>query len=177
MKQPIAILVDELLASFRRDERGPDAARALGGYAREHEDWRRFACFDPALYTRNLVARNEQFEMLVLCWSAGQESPIHDHAGQHCFMAVLEGQIEELQYALPAGGGPGRLRLTTRRTLERGQVAYIHDRIALHKVRPAGGRPAVSLHLYSRPIDVCQVYDEETGAVLSKQLIYHSAAS
>ena len=55
MKQPIANLVDELVACFRRDERGPDAARALGGYAREHEDWRRFARFDPSIYTRNLV--------------------------------------------------------------------------------------------------------------------------
>jgi len=176
MKQPMARLVDDLVACFRRDEQGRDAARALGGYAREQGDWTRFVRFDPAIYTRNLVARNEQFEMLVLCWSAGQESPIHDHAGQHCFMSVLEGRIEELQYAVPSEPGGGPLRQTSRRVFEPGEVAYIHDRIALHKVRPFGGQPAVSLHLYARPIDVCQVYDEETGAVLSKQLIYHSAA-
>lgn len=175
MKQPIATLVEDLVACFRRDERAPDAARALGGYAREHSDWRRFVNFDPGLYTRNLVARNEQFEILVLCWSPGQESPIHDHAGQHCFMAVLQGQVEELQYAFPVAPGEGRLRPIARRTFAPGEVAYIHDRIALHKVRPHGGQHAVSLHLYARPIDVCQVYDEETGAVLSKQLIYHSA--
>ncbi len=175
MKQPIAQLVEELEACFRRDPQGRDAARALGGYAREHGDWTRFVRFDPELYTRNLVARNEQFEMLVLCWSAGQESPIHDHAGQHCFMAVLQGRIEELQYSVPAEPGAGPLRACGRRVFERGEVAYIHDRIALHRVRPYGGQPAVSLHLYARPIDVCQVYDGESGAVLSKQLIYHSA--
>ena len=56
-------------------------------------------------------------------------------------------------------------------------ITGFHDRIALHRVRPCEGRTAVSLHLYSRPIDVCQVYDEDTGDVLAKQLIYHSAAS
>jgi cysteine dioxygenase len=175
MKQPIEVLVDELSACFQRDEAGRDAVRQLGGYARQHVDWKRFVRFDPAIYTRNLVARNERFEMLVLCWNAGQESPIHDHAGQHCFMAVLDGRIEELQYAFPAAGAVGRLEQTARRVFEPGQVAYIHDRIALHRVRPHGGAPAVSLHLYARPIDVCQVYDEESGAMLSKQLIYHSA--
>ncbi len=76
---------------------------------------------------------------------------------------------------MPAEPGTGRLRASGRRVFEPGEVAYIHDRIALHLVRPYGGQPAVSLHLYARPIDVCQVYDEETGAVLAKQLIYHSA--
>ena len=174
MKAPIETLVDELVAGFQRDPQGRDAARLLTRYAGTHTDWQRFRRFDPELYTRILVARNEQFEMLVLCWSAGQESPIHDHAGQHCFMAVLQGRIEELQYARPQAGTRGRLRPTSQRILEPGGVAYIHDRIALHKVRPSGGEAAVSLHLYSKPIDVCQVYDEETGAELSRQLIYHS---
>jgi hypothetical protein len=90
-------------------------------------------------------------------------------------MAVLQGQIEEQQYAVPTESGTGPLRPSARRVFERGEVAYIHDRIALHRVRPHGGQPAVSLHLYARPIDVCQVFDEITGAVLSRQLIYHSA--
>lgn len=176
MKEPIAALVDELASAFQKDPEGRGAVRLLGAYAREHSDWKRFARFDPALYTRNLVARNEQFEMLVLCWSAGQQSPIHDHAGQHCFMAVLEGEIEELQYPFPSAGRREALQPKGRRVFARGEVAYIHDRIALHRVRPHVG-PAVSLHLYARPIDVCQVFDDESGAVLSKQLIYHSAGA
>jgi len=175
MKQPIETLVENLEACFQRDPAGKAAPRALAEYAREHGDWTRFVRFDPAIYTRNLVSRNEQFEMLVLCWSAGQESPIHDHSGQHCFMAVLQGRIEEQQYALPAGPAAGPLKPSARRVFKAGEVAYIDDGIALHRVRPFGAEPAVSLHLYARPIDVCQVFDEVTGAVLSRQLIYHSA--
>ena len=176
MKPPIQDLAAELSACFRLDPAGRDAVRLLGAYARAHADWKSHVRFDPEIYTRNLVARNEQFEMLVLCWGAGQQSPIHDHAGQHCFMAVLDGRIEELQYDSPSGAARP-LRATGKRVFEPGQVAYIHDRIALHRVRPFGGQPAVSLHLYAGPIDVCQVFDEQTGEVLSKQLIYHSASS
>ncbi len=175
MSTPIDALVRELELEFRADAQGHRAARLLASYARVETDWQRLVCYDPATYTRNLVARTEQFEMLVLCWSAGQQSPIHDHAGQHCFMGILEGAIEEIQYAFPGANEAGPLSRIGARTFERGEVAYIHDRIALHRVRPASGNSAVSLHLYSRPIDVCRVYDERTGEVLSRQLIYHSA--
>ena len=138
MKPPIQDLAAELSACFRVDPAGRDAVRLLGAYVRAHADWKSHVRFDPEIYTRNLVARNEQFEMLVLCWSAGQESPIHDHAGQHCFMAVLQGRIEEQQYAMPAEPAAGPLKPSARRIFERGEVAYIHDRIALHRVRPHG---------------------------------------
>ena len=165
-------LVTDLLAEFERDPRGRKAAQRLAQYGASAVDWKRYAHFDPGVYTRNLVARNEHFEMLVLCWSAGQQSPIHDHSGQHCWMAILDGLVEETQYRLPTQ--PGALIEGASKTFERGQVAYIHDDIGLHRVRPAGGANAVSLHLYSRPIDVCKVFDPATGRVLEKTLLYHS---
>lgn len=175
MKAPIHSLVDDLVGELASDPQGRGVARRVAEYARAHDDWRSFARFDPQTYTRNLVARNEHFEMLVLCWSPGQESPIHDHAGQHCFMGVLEGSIEELQFAFPHSAAGAPLRAGAARRFARGGVAYIHDRIALHRVRPAGGGSAVSLHVYARPIDVCKVFDEVTGAQLQRQLTYHTA--
>ena len=163
-----------LVEEFRRDARGPAVARMLGRYASGHDDWRRFVLFDPQVYTRNLVVRNEHFEMLVLCWSAGQASPIHNHAGQHCWMAVLDGEVEETQFAAPADVGPGGLRLGVQRLFRPGQVAYINDDIALHRVRAAPGCQGVSLHLYSKPIDVCNIYDEQTGRVAPSRMVYHS---
>jgi cysteine dioxygenase len=173
---PTAItrLQGDLIDDFRRDPRGPSAARILGAYAAAHDDWRRFVHFDPAVYTRNLVGRNEHFEMLVLCWNAGQESPIHNHAGQHCWMAVLEGEVEEIQFTPPTGERQGCLRNGPSRIYKPGKVAYINDDIALHRVRPAPGSRGVSLHLYSKPIDVCNVYDEQTGRVVPSRMVYHS---
>ncbi|MBK7874850.1 MAG: cysteine dioxygenase family protein [Planctomycetes bacterium] len=172
---PIDALVQALLAEFQEDPRGRRAAQRLSAYAEAHEDWKRFAHFKPDTYTRNLVARNEHFEMLVLCWSPGQASPIHDHAGQHCWMGILDGVVEETQFEFPAEtGGPLRERAT--RSFSRGKVAYIHDDIGLHRVRPGPGSFGVSLHLYSKPIDTCRVFDPATGAVLEKTLLYHSVA-
>jgi cysteine dioxygenase len=171
---PIDALVDALTAEFARDARGRHAAQLLAEYAAAHDDWRRFAHFSTEFYTRNLVRRCDAFEMIVLCWSPGQTSPIHDHAGQRCWMTILDGSIEEVQYAWPRTSG--RLVESGRREFARGKVAYVDDDIGLHCVRPAAGGPGVSLHLYSRPIDVCRTYDERTGAVLERTMLYHSVA-
>jgi cysteine dioxygenase len=172
---PIEVLEADLLAEFRRDPRAPRAARLLADYAERHVDWRRHVLYDASTYTRNLVARCAEFELLVLCWNVGQQSPIHNHAGQHCWMAVLDGEIEEAHYAFPdAGCAAGPLAPGRSLRFAAGKVAYIDDEIALHRVRPVPGTSGVTLHLYSKPIDVCQVYDETTGGVVLRRLAYHS---
>lgn len=172
---PIDLLCRDLTGEFRRDPRGTRAAELLTRYAREHGDWREWARFDGEIYTRNLIHRCEGFELLLLCWGEGQASPIHDHDGQNCWMAVLEGTVEEVQYRRPNGGG-GLVEGDVR-CFEQGQVAYIMDEIGLHQVRPSRGRPggrSVSLHLYSLPIDGCRVYDPRTGVADWAALGYHS---
>jgi predicted metal-dependent enzyme (double-stranded beta helix superfamily) len=168
------MLQQDLLSEFERDGRGPEAARILAAYASRHDDWRRFAFFDRDAYTRNLVARNEHFKMIVLCWSVRKTSPIHNHAQQNCWMAVLEGEIEETQYRLADGSALPRLVPSAARTFTSGRVAFINDDIALHRVRPLPGTSGISLHVYSKPIDVCTLYDEKSGRVTKKTLAYHS---
>lgn len=172
---PTAIhgLVADLGAEFRRDARGPKAAEFLRAYARGSRDWERFAHFAPARYTRNLVELAPEFELLVLCWEAGATSPIHNHEGQNCWMAVLEGEVEEIQYRAPSAGARGPLEATGRKTYASSQVGFIRDEVGLHLVRPVVGR-AVSLHLYARPIPECNVYCERTGTVERRRLEYHS---
>ena len=55
-----------------------------------------------------------------------------------------------------------------------GGVAYIHDDIALHLIRPRAGQKAISLHLYSRPIDSCRTFCGETGAQAEVHVGYHT---
>jgi cysteine dioxygenase len=56
------------------------------------------------------------------------------------------------------------LHVTSVRHLQKNAAAYMHDRIGLHRVaNTCHERPAVSLHLYSPPIDVCQTFCERTG--------------
>jgi len=46
-----------------------------------NQQWNKYAHFDPMKnYTRNLVATDDEtFTLLLLCWNAAKESPIHDH--------------------------------------------------------------------------------------------------
>ena len=174
MTDPILELQSQLVAEFERDSRGARVARILGEYAERHDDWRRYAIFDPTCYTRNLVGRNEHFEMLILCWSPGQQSPIHNHAGQNCWMSVMEGEIEETLFTPSVEVGEGPLVQGKSRVYTRGRVGFINDDVALHRVRPVPGMRGISLHLYSKPIDECQVYDETTGRIVMSRLVYHS---
>jgi cysteine dioxygenase len=159
---------------FDRDPRGRGVAALLSTYARSQEDWEQLAVFDPVRYTRNLIHRCSAFELLLLCWEVDQESPVHDHSGQDCWMAVLRGELEEQHYIPPRALSVGPMALGKRSEVGRGGVAYIADGIALHRIRPLHGARGMSLHLYSRPIDTCRVYDPRTGASTLVELGYHS---
>lgn len=167
-------LVSALETEFAGEPRGARIAELLGEYAAAHEDWRPFALFAEDRYTRNLVARHERFELLLLCWDAGQESPIHNHEGQDCWMGVLEGDVEELRYCTPEEVVPGPLLPRDGKVFRKGQVAFIHDDFALHLVRGVGARRAVSLHLYAAPYPACSCYCPETGRVTRKVLSDYS---
>jgi hypothetical protein len=70
---------------------------------------------------------------------------------------------------------PGPLPPRDRKVFDPGEVAFIHDDIALHLVR--SGRPgqnAVSLHLYAAPYDECNCYCPQTGTVTRRKMSYFS---
>ena len=165
-------LCQELESHLRSDARGPRVARLLEEYARSASDWRDFALFGADYYCRNLVHRSELYELIVLCWSPGQRSPIHDHARQRCWMAVLEGDVRETLHHLDDAGT--KLTPGASKTFSRGSVAYIVDEVAWHRIEPVGPHPAVTLHLYSRPIPECRIYDEAAGRIQTRKLSYHS---
>jgi cysteine dioxygenase len=173
---PLLQLCQDLTREFERDPKGSAVANLLARYAAAHQDWRDWAMFDEQCYTRNLVHHEAQFELLLLCWGADQKSPIHNHEGQRCWMAVLDGGVDETLFHFPNDQAePGLIRAKgPARTCRQGQVAFITDEIALHEIAAAAHAPAVSLHLYSRPFQTCQVFDRETGRVAVRQLSYFS---
>lgn len=154
--------------------RGKRVAELLRDYAATGRCWRAWAHFVPERYSRNLVHRCDGFELLILCWGEGHESPIHDHAGQQCWMAVLDGEVEEVHYDEPDGESSRPMASGRVRRFGAGGVAYIHDDIALHLIRPAPGTRGVTLHLYADPIDACRSFDPATGRATSIEVGYHS---
>src|SRR5271154_2763589 len=44
-------------------------------------------------YARNLLYRDDFFEVMALCWLPHQRTPIHSHNGQLGWVTVLQGEL------------------------------------------------------------------------------------
>lgn len=169
-QSPIDALCTQIQRELAANPKGTGVAALLSAYAREQDDWEPFQVWSDERYTRNLVHRCGSYELLLLCWEPGQVSPIHDHAGQHCWMAVLDGSLEEVHFQ----AGDQGLVAGRSAVLSKGEVAFIQDEIAWHLIRPVGGQRGVSLHLYADPIDSCRVFQEACGTATTIEMGYHS---
>ena len=89
---------------------------------------------------------------LVLVWSPGKGSQIHDHGNAHCLMKILRGDLTETRYAFPeknADGSPQPMAVTSEKTYHENAVAYMADELGVHKMSNKGSDFAVSLHRMS----------------------------
>lgn len=121
-------------------------------------------------YTRNCIFRNDDFELLVLCWDNKQESSIHYHNNQECWLYNIIGEFKELRYKL-IDGIP---KLTDNFNLETNRYSYMNDDMGLHKVINTSNSKSASLHLYAKPIDECKHYNPQTKLFEISELNYHS---
>ncbi|UYV62273.1 CDO1 [Cordylochernes scorpioides] len=148
----------------------------LSAYKSNSRDWACYAKFDPHKYTRNLVSRgNGKYNLMVLCWSEGQASSIHSHAGSHCFMKVLSGSLKELKYDWPDSSRQSEMTVREENLLQINDVAYINDSLGLHRMEnPNHTECAVSLHLYSPSFSECTVFDQRTSRQTCSRVTFWS---
>src|SRR5690606_13224289 len=60
--------------------------------------------FSDGGYTRLRLAGTEQFEVLLMGWKPGQQSPIHDHARSVCGARVIAGVASEVRFRFTPSG-------------------------------------------------------------------------
>ena len=108
------------------------------------DDWKKYVTFSNTEYKRIKLTdySNNDFELLLLCWSPNQITRIHDHANNGCIMKVLEGTLIETLYDYD-------LRLLDSTVINTNIVSVIDNHIGLHQIKTKDY--AVSLHLYSPP--------------------------
>ena len=119
-------------------------------------------------YTRNLIHRTPLFELIAICWDVGQVSSIHNHRNQRCWMAIAYGKVQVQNFKLvkqDAAAQTCELEPTTRFVIDAERPAEVDPEEPIHLVaNPAAfGSKAVTLHIYSRPFDTCEVYDMKAG--------------
>jgi cysteine dioxygenase len=139
-----------------------------------------YLTWDRQHYTRNLIDKTDLYELLAICWEAGQGSSVHNHRDQNCWMAAPIGKllVENFHVGFE-DSQTGKCRLQASNTVEltADNPCAVDPREPVHRVlnpREANTR-AVTLHVYSRPFDSCVVYSPEQGTCGDIRLHYNTA--
>jgi cysteine dioxygenase len=139
----------------------------------------RYLYWDAQHYTRNLIDKTELYELIAICWEIGHVSSIHNHRDQNCWMAVPIGRLMVQNYRVleqDLKRGACRLQKTDALQMNREHPCGVDPLAPVHKVynpREFHER-AVSLHVYSRPFDSCDVYSEDQQSCGTIGLSYTS---
>lgn len=130
-------------------------------------------------YTRNLIHKNERFEVMAICWGAGQVSRIHNHWDQKCWMTVPVGRLKGQNFAvddIDEDRGFCRLRESDSFELSDCLAAKVELEEPIHQILNLAefNEPAVSIHIYSKPYDRCLSYCRDTDTFKEVRLFYTS---
>jgi cysteine dioxygenase len=152
-----------------------------------------YVFFDDAFYTRNLIYRDDLFEVMTICWLPGQKTAVHTHNGQLCWMITQRGNLAVVDYrwlgcdhpefqnvvGLDCVAGSEHTKLevirevvasTSGPVMTADKLQTIHR---LYNLSPAQER-AISVHVYSLPIDSCVAFDLDNQRCYRRQLGYFS---
>ncbi len=121
-------------------------------------------------YTRNCIHRSDDYELILLCWDANAETPIHCHNSQECWVFILEGEFQEIRFHDKSDG----LQKDNELELIQEGISYMSDDMGFHKLINSTAERAMSLHLYRNPIDECNVYDSDLKVFEKRALEYFS---
>jgi cysteine dioxygenase len=139
------------------------------------EEVQQHALFSEKRYARNLVYKDRQFEIMIMCWNAGQRSSIHDHAGSLGGIKILQGELTECLFGRAANGMIKSLS-STDYAIERNRV---EETSLIHQISnlQAGNGRAVSVHIYIPPLVRMNVYSLEDPTVRNILPQYFSLGS
>jgi len=147
-----------------------------------------FLYFDEHYYTRNLIYRDDMFEVMAICWQPGQRTAVHTHNGQLCWMIPHRGNLRVVDYkwlgcdhpekqnvvGIDCLAGSDHIQLDRLREVDAaagGPVLTADKLQTIHQLFNHDER-SVSIHIYSRPIDSCVVFDMDAQMCYRRELKY-----
>ena len=139
----------------------------------------KYCYFSKGNYTRNLIFKNEVFECMTICWEIGQASRIHNHRDQNCWMSAPIGRLKVQNFRVDdrdSARGTCRIIPTEIYEMDAAHPAYVNPLEPVHQVLNLTefNQRAVSIHIYSKPFDSCEVYLRDQGTYSDVPLFYTS---
>lgn len=120
-------------------------------------------------YARNILHRDDTFEVICLCWLPGQGTTIHNHGRSYGVVHVYEGTMACAGFKRTDDGSePGRAVLEPATLALAAPGSLLLDRVgSIHRLfnPPAATQRCVSLHFYAGPLDWMEIFDPLTDSV------------
>ena len=130
----------------------------------------KYSHFSKKTYTRNMIYKDSNFEVLLICWSAGQIAPIHGHEGEKCWFKILSGSLDIYNYEIETLK-PLKLKKLGKITASTG---YLDGPADIHSINNCYKDPVTTLHIYAKPYDSCDIYDLKTNQIQRLKMNYYS---
>jgi len=139
----------------------------------------KYCYFSKGNYTRNLIFKNDVFECMTICWEIGQHSRIHNHRDQNCWMSAPIGRLRVQNYRVEhrdTAQGTCKIIPTDVYDLDAAHPACVNPMEPVHEVLNLAEfqKRAVSIHVYSKPFESCEVYYRDRGTYADVPLFYTS---
>jgi len=160
-------------------------------YEIRSDDLERYKQWLPDRHTRNKIFRNDMIEVMLICWPIGAVTPLHTHNGQLGWMTMLEGKLVVENYRKIRCNAAENEQVVGMDCLAGAteiEMQHLEDELAvpggplntvdktqtIHRIRNLAewNERAVSMHVYSRPIDSCVVFDVEGQRCFRRDLKY-----
>ena len=149
--------VRELVDVLRKAPKREGYLGIMKSLAIPDEDLQRFCSWNKSHYTRNCLLRTADVELLLICWERGQQSPIHDFDAREVWVRPVYGRLKEERFVL-RNGKPYQVSSLI---LDETGFSYMTEPVGLHRYSNGYESRAVSLNLYSEPVDRWNEYDEK----------------
>jgi len=192
---PAPVPAEQFIEGVRRLSEGIITKQKIYDYLVAYEiapdDLERYKNWQPDHHTRNKIFRNEMIEVMLICWPIGSITPLHTHNGQLGWMTMIEGKLLVENYRKVECNRPENQQVVgldclagaTKIVMEHlgnefavpgGPLNTVDKTQTIHRIlnRAEWNERAVSMHIYSRPIDSCVVFDLEGQRCFRRDLKY-----
>jgi cysteine dioxygenase len=192
---PAAVSAEQFVDGIRRLSEGLITKQKIYDYLVAYEirpdDLETYKQWLPDRHTRNKIFRNDMIEVMLICWPIGAVTPLHTHNGQLGWMTMIDGKLLVENYhkidcnrpenqqvvGMDCLAGATKIdmeHLQNELAIPGGPLNTVDKTQTIHRIRNLAewNERAVSMHVYSRPIDSCVVFDMEAQRCYRRDLKY-----
>jgi predicted metal-dependent enzyme (double-stranded beta helix superfamily) len=148
-----------------RDLSGPELETFVSELAERPELWIHLVKHDSRQRVYEELLSDDHLTAWLICWMDDHDTGFHDHDISAGAVAVVSGAVREER--LTIDGSPHD------RAFVAGE-AFHFSPADIHRVRHGGGDPAVTLHVYSPPLDRMGAYVVGEDGVLARMSVSSS---